>query len=87
MAKRYCARIRYEGTDYYVDEDVDPCMLSPKAELLADGIELPEGDTCDELLDLPRGALADERDPDDEAACRADHQMDQERDDRDTGDR
>ncbi len=82
--------ITHQGMLYYVEGDVYPQELARDAEVLEDGI--PEGRVPDEvgtycLGDLPAHVLATPRDLDDEAACRADHQMDQERDDRPTGDR
>ena len=82
--------ISHAGALYYVEGDVERHQLSDSASILEDGIgyaDLPEEYPTYCLLDLPRGVLANERDLDDEAACRADHQMDQERDDRLTGDR
>ncbi len=75
--------VRYGGLDYYVEGDVEPHQLSPRARLLSDGITLPEGDGGIELLDLPEGALAYDPDPED----RGDYLRDQEKDDRATGDR
>jgi hypothetical protein len=87
VSKIYYSEVLYAGETFYVEGDVEAHQLSPRAVLVADGIQLPEGDGGCELLDLPRGALADECDPADEAACRADYLYDQERDDRLTGDR
>jgi len=75
--------VRYGGLDYYVEGEVEAHQLSPRAVLVADGIQLPEGDGGVELLDLPEGALAHEPDPED----RGDYLYDLERDDRLTGDR
>lgn len=77
--------ISHAGALYYVEGDVDPHQLSASASVVEDGIrsaELPDEHPTYCLLDLPQGVLTNERDPDDEAACAADHQMDQERDDR-----
>lgn len=81
--------ISHAGALYYVEGDVERHQLSESASIIEDGIrsaELPDESPTYCLLDLPQGVLANERDLDDEAACRADYQMDQERDDRLTGD-
>jgi len=75
---------------YYVAGVVERYQLSEGFSVIEDDLDLsdiPEDHCAWCLLDLPRGVLRGERDPADEAACRADHQMDQERDDRLTGDR
>lgn len=73
----------------YVEGDIDNGHLHARwASVIEDsirGVDLPPG--ADVRQDIPEEALPEVRDLEDEAACRADYQMDAERDDRLTGDR